>query len=65
MQIYIFMLQDDWILCKIYEHKYGIKCQLKSQNNKKVTIFTNVVVTPQCQPIQHSKIQQMQDSISI
>ncbi|CAL5184113.1 unnamed protein product [Lathyrus oleraceus] len=33
--------KDDWVLCKIYEHKYGMKCQIKSQNNKKVTTSTN------------------------
>lgn len=40
-----------------------MKCQIKSQNNKKVTTSTNVVVTPPCKPIQHSMTQQMQDSM--
>lgn len=40
-----------------------MKCQIKSENNKKGTISSNVVVTPQCEPMQFLKAQEIQDSM--
>jgi hypothetical protein len=56
------MLQDDWVLCKIYEHQYGMKkSQMEGQNNKQVTI----TVAPQCQQLnQYHQTQCMQSSLS-
>nr|QSD99816.1 NAC family transcription factor [Melilotus albus] len=56
---------DDLVLCKIYEHRYGTKkYQITDQNNKRLKVSTNMVVTPQCQPNQYHQTQCMQPSLS-
>ncbi|XP_045792150.1 NAC domain-containing protein 2-like [Trifolium pratense] len=56
---------DNWVLCKIYEHQYGMKkCQLEGQTNKQVAISTSVYIAPQCQLNQCHQTQCMQSSLS-
>lgn len=59
---------DDWVLCKIYEHKR----EKKSQNtisiliNQEATTSANLVATPEYQPniYQHFHAQHMQATLS-